>query len=387
MHSLAPEEASSESIEPVEVIPLPGLVSETSLASYRRSIEAVRRYSVRKRSPDLEDRVDVSILEAVQDLVARTDLSITTLANYRSAMLFLLRDTQDQSHHNRLAYALLESLPLDRLAAPKKPLFNKTIPEQDFRDLMDQLAGRSSRSAWAQRAQFWIQATLACGARPIEWLDCRWEDEGRNHLLIVTAKKKLQAPRFLGPGVSAPRASRQGLPDDGYADEEDDTDWQDAGAGSAEAPLRVPGAIRRIPITRHSDRLAIDAHLREMAMEVKADAEELARLEAFHRYHDQCRLRLRRACQKLWGKTKNYTLYTFRSQFQANQRAMFGAAATAALMGHASEKSPATSHYGKAAQAHTRFKGERSGALSSADIAAQIAGAGDAPEEQPLEAM
>jgi hypothetical protein len=107
------------------------------------------------------------------------------------------------------------------------------------------------------------------------------------------------------------------------------------------------------------------------------------RLREFHKYHDQCRFVLRKACEQLWQGEKHYSLYTFRGQFQANQRALLGAAAAAALMGH-STAARRRSSYGRVNQAFPRFKGEHAGLMhEQATQTPDVAGTTDAQGETP----
>jgi hypothetical protein len=86
---------------------------------------------------------------------------------------------------------------------------------------------------------------------------------------------------------------------------------------------------------------------------------EKGKLAEFKKYHDECAHVLRRTCRKLWGTKKAFTLYTMRKQFSANMKAVHGSDITAELMGHSSSDSPSAAFYGKANQAHARFKGQK----------------------------
>lgn len=376
-------------IPPVAAIPIPGRITAISREQYIAKAGALRRYSVAKRSIDPEEPVGVSILEAVEDLIARTDLSPSSKAAYRSAMLWYLQDLQDQSEQNRLAFALLQQMTRQSEPAAKAaPTRKKAITEADYNALIEELGEMSTTSIWARRTAAWVQATLATGARPIEWLDAGL-DATKTRLTICTAKQHLEAPRFLAASSSrtpwgeeptyiegAPSTGRSPEAPEAANDEDDD--------GEEDMPLRVVGKQREVPLRHPSDQFAAEMHLGYFNTVIPPELDLEKRLTGFRKYHDQCRIVLRNACRRLWKGRKNYTLYTFRSQFQANQRAVLGAAGAAGLMGHSDSSSPSTAHYGKATQAFARFKSER--AATGGHDEAPAEHAGDAPTEASAEA-
>jgi hypothetical protein len=364
--NLAPEE-----IQPVREIPPPGNVTLASQSTYRATAEVVRRYSVRRRSPSSEETVDVTVLESVEDLLKRTDLQPGGQAAYRSAMLWLLSELGDQSKENRLAYAKLLAWQPARTGSGLPPASAgargaRRIPETDYRLLIEELAEVAVGSDWASRTLAWVQATLACGARPIEWLDIYWKDPAQTALMIVTAKEKLDQPRFLtrrrdGSAPPAPAAAEGTAPAATLETGDANTGTgEGAGAAGAGEPLRVEGDLREVPITRAFDRMVIRDHLLGLERHLaQAGAETTeARLAAFKQYHNNCRTLLRRVVVRLWKGKKSYTLYTMRSQFQANHRAaVLDPAEVRRLMGHTTDVSGA--HYGRASQAFARFKPEK----------------------------
>lgn len=375
--SQSPERISPESqVQPVAEIPAPGKITSTSQDQYRAKAESLRRYSVGKRSRDPEEPVGVSISEAVEDLVARRDLSASSLMAYRSAMLWYLRDLQDQSEPNRRAYAMLLEMRAQEDAKPGRTK-KKAIPEADYNELINELSEMATTSTWALRAQAWVQATLASGARPVEWLDASFADADKTKLAIVTAKHHLEPPRFM----TAAGSDAAGDQPPGNRTTADPIQYEEAGQGSGEeegeadtdqeSPARVAGDRRVVPLAPGMDRLATEMHLAYFNHVVPTDLPLGKRLDGFRKYHDQCRWVLRNACQRLWKGKKNYTLYTFRSQFQANQRARLGAKGAAGLMGHSTEMSTSTAHYGKANQAFARFKAEKAAAGGQTEAAAE----------------
>lgn len=363
-------------VQPVEVIPAPGRVAATSRAQYLAKAQTLKRYSEAKRTRDPEEPVGVSILEAVQDLAARTDLSWRSLNAYRSAMLWYLRDAGDQSEMARTAYKILLDLLPPKNPADKPQTKKKSIPEKDYEDLINELSAMGSTSLWALRTLAWVQATLACGARPVEWLNAHFRDQAKTTVVLVTAKSHLEPPRFMGAAAAhASPPTPEGLRE---APEEEEEGPADEGL-----PLRVAGGERVITLNAPIERLMTELHLGYFQAAVQPGLPLEQRLDAFRKYHDQCRWTLRRACQRLWKDKKNYTFYTFRSQFQANQRAMAGAQHAAQMMGHSSVTSTSTSHYGKANQAFARFKGRRPAADGQVQIEAAPDGEGGTDSFNP----
>ena len=357
-------------ITPVEAIPPAGKITLASQETYRHNAELVRRHSVRQRSPSPDEPTDVTILESVEDLMARTDISPASQKAYRSAMLWLLSDRQDQSHDNRLAFAKLQTWrPASNAAigiirpANSGPDARgaRKISEAHYRQIVDELTEMSIKSEWARRTTVWVQATICSGARPIEWLDATWGSPDQSILAIRTAKEKVDEPRFLTRGAAGAAGSS-------HVDADTDDDVLGA------TPLRVEGALREISIQRGFDRMVIRDHMRELEQFLAAERAETddQRLEAFRRYHHQCRTLLRRVVLKLWKGAKAYTLYTMRSQFQANQRAsVLDPAEVRKMMGHTTDVSG--SHYGRANQAFSRFKPEKAASEPGSKEAAQAA--------------
>jgi hypothetical protein len=353
---------------PGAAIPPARPISAFSRDRYTATIISLQRYSIQKRSRDIYEPHQVTPLEMAIDLAERTDLAEATCSIYRSALLWYLRSEQDQSEDNRRAYWLLMTVLHERRTHPKRPAKPKTISEEDYHELVSELASMAHRSTWAALAQHFMQATLASGARPVEWLNTKWADEAHTLLEIRTAKEMLCPPGFMQGELD--------LEDDEDLEEDsvDDEARMEAEAEPGSPSYLPTGQTRSIPITRGSDRVAIEAHMTEFAAWVPPELPEAERLEAYTRYYGQCRQVVRRACQKIWEGEKVYSTKTMRSQFSANQKALVGAAAASILMGHSNPTSPAAAHYGKGNQAFGRFKGMRQGMGTAAEAATQADG-------------
>lgn len=341
-------------VTPVPLIPSARPVTVNSRKTYLANAETVRRYSIVKRAPSWDEPTNVTALEAVTDLLLRTDLSRASASAYRSAMLWKLAEDKDQSEIARTAYAVLERWRPG--AAPHEegaPRRSKGIPETDFHELHGELGDMAVNSVWARRAQHWIVATLAVGARPIEWLDARWEDDTRQAMLLNTAKGKLEEPAFKAvraAGHAGSAAAAAAIAAGNAEDAEDEEPGEDV--------LRVEGNIRRVPVTRAYDRLVIDAHMKNFRdfLQEQGAQNDAERFEAFGRFRESARVTIRRACLSLWKGQKLYGLNSMRQQFQANQRALHkgNLGAVRELMGHTTDISGG--HYGRASQAHSIFK-------------------------------
>jgi hypothetical protein len=326
-------------------------VKDISAATYRRTVETLRRQSAKLRGEQPDEPVYVSIQDVANDFMARTDLKPSTVMARRSALLWYAKSLQDPSADEiiRTLQAFRPStLPRNRVAGPPR-----SIPEDHYRELITELG--SLRSRWAHRAQLWIKAGLATGLRPVEWLSARWEDDTQTILLVDSAKEHVGPPAFLRPQFLTARdlaTAEPALPQTQRAFEADDLDEEDL--------INEP-AVRRIPVTSTIDRRNINYHFDELHRLVPLGGDEVARRELYRHYYTQTRNAINRACRAVWGGDRFYSLYTMRSQFNANQKAALGPAAAATLMGHSGPNSPAQSHYGKGNQAHSSFKGLRGG--------------------------
>lgn len=349
-----------ETAQPLrEVAPIADRTRKTYLSMFKTAMNA----SVAKRTTDWEEPAIVGLMDIVGDFFSRTDISKTTRATMRSAIIWVIQSgTIEDSEDARSALAFVKGLKSKEGPPLRKPR-PKSISQQDLETLMDQLYGQAEKSMWSLRTVSWIRAGLACGARPIEWLNVQWVDATQTQLRIKNAKVKLAAPAFLRNLAQNP-------------DRSDVEDWRldslqyweinREGEGAEQAgPTKEE--FRIVPIETEADRQAINIHLDLLQAVLPDFLEHRQREEAFQSYYENCRKVLTRACRTIWGGKKLYSLYTMRGQFSANMKAAKGADATAELMGHSSPSTPSASYYGKSNQAHPRFKGVRPAAKVTAD--------------------
>ncbi len=301
-------------------------IKDVTRDGYLVCIEAMRAWAVRKRTFDPEEIPVVTALDLVQDTMAREELSPRSKNAYRAALLWRLRQQTRLDTVDKEALALLEKWA--PWALPKPKLRPRAIRLADVETLNDELLNQGSQGGkWALRTSYWLQAGLATGLRPREWLHATWADEEKTSLHVMCGKTKLSTPAFLQNSV---RFDQRAEP---------------FGTGVIE---------RTIPVGKDFDRMVIDAHMQSIRSTIDFAATPAEQDKQFARYYNQCRICLHRTCHKLWKGRKGYSLYTMRSQFSANTKAALGSGAAATLMGHSSADSPSAAYYGKASQAHTR---------------------------------
>lgn len=323
-------------------------IAERTRVGYLQTFDTARRYSIDKRTTDFEDPALVTLTEMVVDLQTRNDFAESTRANVRSAILWYLDCGHTEPNADVLkARALLKKMeyPRNRKATKRG---RRAIPLDDLNQLLGILADKSKRSNWAHRSAAWIRAGLACGARPCEWLDARLINLDGPGVWIRNAKQKCVQPVFL----------KYRDPDSEMYDWAEGVFFSPAQSEGINFSRRHP-SHRLVPLEKPLDRDFVFIHLELIQKFLDQSSNGSEPSVEFEKYHRGCSQAIKRACETLWANRKTYTLQTMRSQFSANMKAAKGPEVTALLMGHSSENSPASSHYGKGNQAHAPFKGSR----------------------------
>ncbi len=301
-------------------------IKDKTVKHYRLCIVAMRAWAIKSRAAEAAGNdtiVYIDIIDLVRDVMSRTDLSDPSKNAYRSALLWHLRAQDRLTGDDQVALKLLtEWAPWKISPLKTKP---KTISRADFDRLYDELM--SQRGIWARRTSHWLLAGLATGLRPSEWLQAEWGDETKTSLRVQCAKTKLSPPAYLKQTASARKKNRS------------------FGTGVTE---------RTVPVSADFDRMVIDEHMKNIRETINMDASIQERARQFAQYQHQARTSIHRACIKIWGGRKMYSLYSLRRQFAANSKAAYGSGVTATLMGHSSPNSPSAACYGKANQSHTR---------------------------------
>lgn len=320
-------------------------ITENTEKSYLKVVNTALNYSKSRRKLDWENPGAITMSDVARDLADRKDIVQSTKITARAALLWYFKTQHDASSTSDGVQALDILRDIDQKRGRPVSSRPKKISQADLNLLLQEISHRSRKSVWAARCAVWIQAGLACGARPIEWLNAEWVHSDRTILKITNAKVHIGEPAFM-------RDKNNKKNDDKDSDEIDE---------KYQSPDRVH---RLIPVQSTSDQNAIDNHLSMIEEFLPRSLPQDVRSDMFHQYHQNCRLILDRVSRKIWSGKKQYSFYTMRKQFSANMKASLGSSVTAGLMGHSGVNSLSTSFYGKANQAHDAFKGKESAAES-----------------------
>jgi integrase len=325
--------------------------------TYQKQVDALYNRSIAARTSDWEIPAQVSIIQVLDDFLARTDLAASTAKTYRSALIWHIRTAQNPNKDHFTALSRLEELHLPK--GPKSSTSRpRVISESDLEKLLDELYRVGMKSIWAKRTATWVLAGLASGLRPIEWLSARWDSNDPSILLARTAKVKLRAPAFIRKEEPF-QAPVQSI---GQSVDQDDASYEPSYLENFDHWIARPdqdAPPRRIPIQDQARQMQVTSQIGAIWSVIPSDLSQADLEDAFEKYHDQCRKVLYRACLEIWGGKKTYSLYTMRGQFSANTRAQYGPELSSEYMGHSGPDTPSRAHYGKANQAHRAFKGLR----------------------------
>jgi hypothetical protein len=327
------------------------LIKQTTEDAYRMRVAGLWRAAA-ARSARLSGELEAPALIKPIDVVhylnwrAAPQAGLPALAEstwyaYRSALLWDF--ARNKSGEFALACSALEAARFPRAwhdeqdgfgenpNAPRKKLENQKrgIPKSDLNRLIDQLGSMNRHMKWGARVQYWIQAAVATGLRPGEWEFARWADESQTLLLAPTIKAKADTP-----AVHRRRRLNEST--------------QDGASPHQAVPTHL--RMRAIPV-EPSDRLFVAQHM--LAIQQVSDR------FSFEDYQTYCRQTLWRACKRLWGGEKAYTLYLCRHQFSANARGKMSREDLVAAMGH-SRRDSAKSYAGWE-KAHKGARGPQAG--------------------------
>jgi integrase len=314
------------------LIPRPYPVLARSALAYEQRVHSIRE-AADNFCPHDDGRL-LAVWELVEYFLSRP-WRLSTFCSYRSALLWVMRKSQDQCAASVKAYeSLAAALKPPAGSVPPKKRRPKSISEHDCALLEAELLRRAKTSVWAERTRRLFMAGLATGVRPDEWWNgTKWSDSTRAELTVACSK--------LTASLSA--AKRKGKPP------------------PPNAPLiagRPAIKTRKVPVSP-SDREVVDLHLTAVREQISLEAPVIGIRALASSYYHQCKQVLSRTCDALWGGRKRYPLLTARSQFSANAKAQYGRDVAARLMGHSDKDSPAAAYYGTSSQAHARFKGHR----------------------------
>lgn len=302
-------------------------ISYTTLLAYEATLKAMLNWSKKKRATDIESTTYLDTLVVTQDMLARTDLSPTAKKYYRSALLWYLDQKIEKTERNIQARSIL--CEKDALPEIKKRKQGTIISEKEINVILSHLEvkAQTERNEISAITIIWIKAGLATGLRPIEWLDANWATKEKLALQTISAKTKIGKVAYMQE------------PHDGLSKQ-----------------VMQPMELRQIPLFADDDKEVVNKMLNIITARVPLHLQRAERQAVFNKLYLSVKQRLQTVCKQIYKGKKNYSLYTFRRQFSANAKAAVGSDATAELMGHVNAQSPSTGYYGKANQAHRRFK-------------------------------
>lgn len=314
-------------------------ISTKTQIDYESRVKALHHYSSKARTIDQQNPVEPTPLEVTQDLILsaapgpnnETPIrSSVSFSIYRAALLWHLHARRHQNELYELAYRTLATTKVPS-GRKKKSSFHKLVyMDDDFSMLVNVLGTLDKRTAqWGSRTSYWIQATVACGARCIEWNSAEWLDRDKFQMTIKTAKKKLSKPAF----VQLAETTRTDVFSihDLYEDDNAEDDQIDVNS----VMTQCDGDQYRIIRVDRNDATYIDLHLN--SIEIHSQIQRLDGVDrdrAFHRYYEMCRRTLRKACLIAFKGSRFYPLKVGRKQFSANMKIDNSIGVVAALMGH-----------------------------------------------------
>lgn len=373
-------------------------ISPKSLKIYQRHYE--RAYEQAESELRITDDTPVALSpEDVAAYVMRNprNLQRTTLVLQRAALLYFFRDRKPHGHE--AAIELLTAWrptdpgteddgddPDEQRAATRSK--GKVIPEGDLHLLSNHLMGMGEAGA---RAQYMLLSTVACGARPVEWLYAQWV--GTTTLRLYTAKAKrhnalakipagtfpdleagpesetaqLFRPRGGAGGVRAPsiqeadferRLSELNLDPQEDADLiQELRDSRDQNSTRLFRDIAIaPEHCLHIDLLLRSIRRVMSERLGEdyLVSHDRPELEETFKVE----FYNPLRHAIWRACKNVFAPGVRYSMADARSTFSANRRATVGIRQASADLGH-SHLSTTVGHYpsGKAAWPRLRVAG------------------------------
>ena len=380
----------------VEQQPGPALKSNTVAkyeAVYNRFVGKVT--STLQFSPD--EPITITPTELVEHWIASAPETRGQTGNLeRAAILWVLNHNRaagwEEAHKRLSAIRRTPSFlraqresnrPLGPTVRTRSP--GKVIPEDDLNLIMAELSKGKTNGA---RAQWFLMAGIASGARPSEWIDAEWVDEPRGVLRIFTAKVKARNAWAHIPSMTFTQEDLDHELDQAWT-ERAPPDQDDAQANSASwEAIDFERRIASVNLTDEEKRELRDArykngvllfrdvqiergyvgyvslHMAEVKTAIalglpdQADSAALGREDKeslFERnYYNPVRHIIWRTCKKLFlGDDKLYSPTDTRDTFAANRKAVLGLAAAAGELGHSVTTSK--DHYAPAREAWSKY--------------------------------
>lgn len=291
-------------------------------------------------------QADDAILKRLgQEVVGQRYRKYSSFESDRSALLHLYREgiSEDQRKETaefKSAIHCLKSLglALNRIKKHKsirkieKSTRPKKISETDWLLLADRLSRTyrrlvlGGRQTLALKAAVFMSSTLACGARPSEWVNAEWTDEEHTGLRFTTSKQK-ESPSPIFEGKPRQAISERPI----------------------QRSIEIDASYRS-HIEKHFE------YIEEMLAEHNFDYSDDAFLEysdaeirnkKMAAYAKACGAAILAARKKVWrdDPSKAYTLYVARAQYAAIL-SLLDPIGKYEKMGWSSKNSSAASHYG-----------------------------------------
>lgn len=340
--------------------------SKNTERQYEDRIRGLYKGSSAARTTDLQNPVEPSPLEVVQDLIASVTPGIdgdppqrskASWHIYRSALLWHLSSMRNKNEAYREAYEFLAETKNPVGVKISSQREKRTFVKDDLKMILNTLGGlnRHKDAMWGSRTAYWIQAGIAAGARGIEWHGTTWLDRDKLQLLIPTSKIKSSKPAFFkiagATNAIIKEGSRNELARTVYDledDHENDIEYEQDGETDGWAPKNESHRVVRID---ENDAIYVDMHL--ASIERHAIVQRLTNgvppEVAFDRYYEMARRTMRNACEIAFKGKKYYRLYTTRSQFSADRKVDHSIGAVAEMMGHSDIKTTMSSYGSRAA--------------------------------------
>lgn len=333
---------------PVSETPLPSDTGEQKLAQrtiqqYRKLFRLMIREGQKRRWNGAEEDIyPISDKEIMEDLLENPRrLKFGTLNSMRSAMIYCIRGTvtehlieemQSPDFTAKLKLAALN--PLTENSTVRSRPKGRIIPEMDYIQLLSQLG---QMKGIARNASVFLQATIATGARPVEWTNATWVDRNAGILRFKTAKSKSVNPFNRNSTV-------QGIK---FKEGDESISYRTVNV----EPQHIEIVDKQVLLVRNLLNLSQPGLLAE-------DMSDDLKYSYFKPYFEKCRVVLHRACMKVFADKRTYSLYDARSTFAANRRALYGVKTAAAELGHNAEKidQAVQAHYGNRHVAWQSYK-------------------------------
>lgn len=373
---------------PANYVQLKASTIKTYEVVYRRCL----RKAIEKRQVNCDEPIQITAMDLVDDWIENSKVySPRTSLTQRSALLWAFIDMKLngwQEAHDLLSvihkkYVTHTSRtprePHDLLQRSREP--GRMIPEADLNTLLNRLA---TRGEWGARAQWFLLAGIASGARPAEWPDAQWIDPEKTVLRIFNAKVKVRNAWHKVPPLTFTLQDLDDevtqLMDTQFHKRTDvNTSWDNVDFQRRMSTLDLTPEERdellkaqyrngiilfRDVLIEPQYRLHVRLHMESVQIVLDFERKRLAGKEPealtnealfTDGYFNPVRHCIWRACKKVFPNGELYSLYDTRSTFGANRKAQLGLFGASRDLGHQGITT-SRDHYAPASKAWARYK-------------------------------